>query len=126
VTPPALELERLRTTVESDLASYLADLERLVNTDCGSYTPAGVDQVGRWTADFLAGLGAAVEIRPDPAGRCGATVVANFTGPAPGPRVLLIGHLDTVFEEGTAAERPFRIEDGTAYGPGVTDMKSGL
>ena len=34
--------------------------------------------------------------------------------------------MDTVFDPGTAAERPFRIEDGVAYGPGVTDMKSGL
>ena len=40
--------------------------------------------------------------------------------------MLLIGHLDTVFDPGTAAERPFRIDDGTAFGPGVTDMKSGL
>ena len=34
--------------------------------------------------------------------------------------------MDTVFDSGTAAERPFRVEDGVAYGPGVTDMKSGL
>ena len=34
--------------------------------------------------------------------------------------------MDTVFDPGTAAERPFRIEEGIAYGPGVTDMKSGL
>jgi glutamate carboxypeptidase len=40
--------------------------------------------------------------------------------------VLLIGHMDTVFDPGTAAARPFRIADGIAYGPGVTDMKSGL
>jgi glutamate carboxypeptidase len=39
---------------------------------------------------------------------------------------LLIGHLDTVFPEGTAAERPLRIDAGIARGPGVTDMKSGL
>ena len=51
---------------------------------------------------------------------------ARSTGLAGGPRVLLIGHMDTVFDPGTAAERPFRIEDGVAYGPGVTDMKSGL
>jgi glutamate carboxypeptidase len=53
--------------------------------------------------------------------------VATFEGGAgSGPRLLLIGHLDTVFDEGTAAERPFRIEDSVAHGPGVTDMKSGL
>jgi glutamate carboxypeptidase len=39
---------------------------------------------------------------------------------------MLIGHMDTVFDPGTVAERPFRIDEGIAYGPGVTDMKSGL
>jgi len=43
-----------------------------------------------------------------------------------GPRVLMIGHMDTVFDPGTAAERPFRIADGRATGPGVSDMKGGL
>ena len=39
----------------------------------------------------------------------------------------MIGHMDTVFDPGTAAERPFAIDaDGIARGPGVTDMKSGL
>jgi len=126
VTPSAPVLERLRAAIAADLPGYLADLERLVNTDCGSYTPAGVNEIGRWTGQFLASLGAAVETRRDPAGRLGDTVIATFDGPAGAPRVLLIGHLDTVFDPGTAAARPFRIEDGTAYGPGVTDMKSGL
>ena len=124
--PSAAELDALRTVIGADLPAYLADLERLVNIDCGSYTPAGVDEVGRWVAAFLADLGAEVEHRPDPDGRLGDTVVATFDGRADGPRVLLIGHMDTVFDPGTAAERPFRIDDGIAYGPGVTDMKSGL
>ena len=120
------ELDALRTSIAADLPDYLDDLARLVNIDCGSYTPEGVNEVGRWTARFLAGLGADIEIRPDPAGRFGDTVVATFHGKADGPRALLIGHLDTVFDPGTAAERPFRIDDGIARGPGVTDMKSGL
>ena len=124
--PPAAVLDRLRAAIDADLPGYLADLERLVNTDCGSYTPGGVNQVGRWVAAFLADIGGTIETRPDPAGRLGDTVIATFEGPAGAPRVLLIGHLDTVFDPGTAAARPFRIEDGIAYGPGVTDMKSGL
>ena len=121
-----LELDALRATIAADFGDHLADLERLVNIDCGSYTPDGVDEVGRWTGAFLQGLGAQVEVRPDPSGQFGATVVGTFTG-APGlSRVLLIGHMDTVFDPGTAAARPFRIDEGTAYGPGVTDMKSGL
>lgn len=126
VSPSTLQLEDLRAAIATDLPAYLANLERLVNTDCGSYTPAGVNAVGRWTGEFLADLGADVEYRPDPDGRLGDTVVATFLGQPGGPRILLIGHLDTVFDPGTAAARPFRIEDGVAYGPGVTDMKSGL
>jgi glutamate carboxypeptidase len=126
VIPPTAELERLRAGIAADLPEYLANLERLVNIDCGSYTRAGVNEVGRWTGEFLEALGAAVEYRPDPAGRLGDTVVATFAGQAGGARALLIGHLDTVFDEGTAALRPFRLDDGVAHGPGVTDMKSGL
>jgi glutamate carboxypeptidase len=121
-----LELDSLRATIAVDLPAYLADLQHLVNIDCGSYTPAGVDEVGRWTAAFLAGLGAEIDVRPDPAGRFGSTIVATFHGRPDGPRVMLIGHMDTVFDPGTTAERPFRIEDGVAHGPGVTDMKGGL
>lgn len=119
------ELARLRTGVEARLARYLADLERLVNIDCGSYTKEGVDEVGRWTSGFLESLGAQVEI--DRNEELGDTVVGRLgSGEARGRRLLLIGHMDTVFDPGTAAARPFHIEGGRATGPGVTDMKSGL
>ncbi|HUP54137.1 MAG TPA: M20 family metallopeptidase [Methylomirabilota bacterium] len=125
-TATDLEIDAVRTSIAVDLPAYLEDLEELVNIDCGTYTPDGVNEVGRWTAAFLSDLGGDIDIRPDPEGRFGNTVVATFRGKADGPRVLLIGHMDTVFDPGTAAERPFRIDDGTARGPGVTDMKSGL
>jgi glutamate carboxypeptidase len=121
------ELTSLDAAIRASEPGFLADLERLVNIDCGSYTPDGVDEVGRFVAGFLSNIGADVEARPDPAGRLGATIVGRLHGTAGGPRVVLIGHMDTVFDPGTAAERPFRIDpDGRAYGPGVTDMKSGL
>ncbi|MGH2406634.1 MAG: M20 family metallopeptidase [Candidatus Limnocylindrales bacterium] len=118
------ELRALREVVEEELPAYLEDLATLVNIDCGSYTKAGVDQVARWTARFLERLGASVEIRPDE--RLGDTVLATLRGRPGAPRALLIGHMDTVFDAGTARRRPFRVSDGRAYGPGVTDMKSGL
>jgi glutamate carboxypeptidase len=127
-----IELAGLRARFEAELPAFLADLERLCSIDCGSYTPAGVNEVADWVAAFLAGIGASVERRPDPAGRFGDTIVATVAGPrarareARGLRILLIGHMDTVFEAGTASARPFRIDDGVARGPGVTDMKSGL
>jgi glutamate carboxypeptidase len=131
-TPPggavgADELAALHAHIAASLPSFLADLERLSNIDCGSYSPAGVNEVATWTAAALEGLGAKVERRPDPEGRFGDTVVATFEGAAgAGPQVLLIGHMDTVFPDGTVAARPFRIEGETAFGPGVTDMKGGL
>jgi glutamate carboxypeptidase len=126
-TVSADELAGLRDHVSASLPAFLADLERLSNIDCGSYSPAGVNEVATWTAAALEGLGATVGRRPDPEGRFADTVVATFEGQGgAGPRVLLIGHMDTVFPDGTVAARPFRIEGETARGPGVTDMKGGL
>ncbi|KXK59664.1 peptidase, partial [Micromonospora rosaria] len=46
--------------------------------------------------------------------------------PAEDQRVLLLGHYDTVWPEGTIADWPFAVADGIATGPGVCDMKSGI
>jgi glutamate carboxypeptidase len=123
VQPTDSELGRLRQTVDGALPDFLSDLRLLVDVDCGSYTKPGVDQVGRWMAEQLGELGAQVGVEKSET--LGDTVVARFEGGG-GRRALLIGHLDTVFPAGTAAARPFTIRDGRAYGPGVTDMKSGL
>ena len=122
----AAELDALRSSVAAGLPAFLAELELLCNIDCGSYTPAGVNQVGDWVAAELIALGATVDRRPDPAGRFGDTVIGTFEGATGGPRILLIGHMDTVFSEGTVARRPFKIEEGVAKGAGVSDMKAGL
>ncbi|HSK92449.1 MAG TPA: M20 family metallopeptidase [Candidatus Angelobacter sp.] len=122
------DLDALRRTVDARLPRFLDELERLVNTDCGSYTPDGVNRVADHVADALRELGADVErIRHEPEGdgaQLGDLVIGRLEGS--GPRLLLIGHMDTVFDAGTAAKRPFRIEGERATGPGVTDMKAGL
>ncbi len=112
----------IRDTVEGQLTRYLAELEALVSIDCGSYTPAGVNQVADFCTDALVALGATVERIP--AEGLGDLVIGQLAGV--GPRILIIGHMDTVFDPGTAAERPFRREGDRAFGPGVTDMKGGL
>ena len=124
VTPA--ELAALREAVDDEKDRFLGDLERLVGIDCGSYTKAGIDEVGRWTAAWLRSLGFAVVTHPNDLD-LGETVVGTLEGSEPaGPTLLLIGHMDTVFDPGTAAERPFTLERGIAKGPGVTDMKGGL
>jgi glutamate carboxypeptidase len=106
---------RLRESIAAELPAYLADLATLVGVDCGSYTKGGVDQVGRWTATAFRELGASVQVHPN--AELGDTVVATLRGHGTGS-VLVIGHLDTVYEPGAAAARPFRVEGDRAYGPG--------
>lgn len=108
---------------------YVADLREMVNVDCGSFTFDGVQRIADLCeARFRAG-GWDVERRPHaPAAgeqRLGDLVIGRLRG-AGTTRILLVGHMDTVFDEGTAAERPFRIDGSIATGPGVSDMKGGL
>ena len=122
------DLTALGRIVAARQPRYLAELEQLVNVDCGSYTPDGVNRIADHVADALGALGATVErIRHEPEGdrpQLGDLVVGRLDGD--GPRLLLIGHMDTVFDPGTAAARPYRSEGRKAFGPGVTDMKAGL
>ncbi len=56
------ELDHLPRSWPERWTSYLADLEQIVNVDCGTYNKAGVDEIGRWFADQLEELGARVTI----------------------------------------------------------------
>jgi glutamate carboxypeptidase len=102
---------------------FLEDLRALVNIDSGTYTPAGVAAVAEYLRPRFAELGCAVEVRPGQ--RLGPCLLARRPGQGH-TRVLLIGHMDTVFPAGEPERRPFRVADERAYGPGVLDMKSGL
>jgi glutamate carboxypeptidase len=118
----------LPEAVQARLPRFLAELESLVNIDCGSYTPAGVNRVADVVQASLGELGATVERIPhepeDGEPQVGDLVVGAL--PGDGPRLLLIGHMDTVFGEGTASERPYTVRGDRAFGPGTSDMKGGL
>src|SRR3954452_17761613 len=100
-------------------------LETLVNIDSGSGTENGLNKVAETIMSELKALGAQIEtVKPAEPAK-GTNVVARLTGTGRG-KILLIGHMDTVFQLGEAAKRPFRIADGRAYGPGVMDDKGGI
>jgi glutamate carboxypeptidase len=127
---PAMELSSLGSLAERRYDDFVGALEEMVNVDCGSYTPDGVNRIGDLCeARFRAG-GWEVDRRAhDPAGdepQLGDLLIGTLPGSGSGPRILLVGHMDTVFDEGTVAERPFSIDGTTARGPGVSDMKGGL
>jgi glutamate carboxypeptidase len=135
--PNGPDLHAIRKLAEDCYDSYLADLRTLVNIDCGTFIPAGVNQVADLMAERFGSSGWSVERisqASSPAGRdladrYGDVLVATLEGSARAAgsrRVLMVGHMDTVFDEGTAAARPFRTEGQTAFGPGVSDMKGGL
>jgi glutamate carboxypeptidase len=115
--------------VESRLDEYLQVLAEMVNADCGTYSPDGVNRIADLCEQGFRAGGWDVERRrhqpADGERQLGDLVVGRLAGDG-GPRVLLIGHMDTVFPDGTAAERPFRMDGGRATGPGVDDMKAGL
>ncbi|MEU8679539.1 M20 family metallopeptidase [Streptomyces sp. NPDC048560] len=118
---------------QARLGRFLSDLAALVTIDSGSYSPAGVDRVADWTADRLCSLGFSVErVTPDPVGgvSTGDVVIGRRRGRLTdvdgGRRILLAAHMDTVFPDGTAAERPFTVVGSLAHGPGVSDDKGGL
>ncbi len=98
--------------------------ERLVNIDSGTGDAEGLKAVGAIATEELQKLGAKIEtVSSAPA--VGDNIVATFSGTGKG-KVLLMAHMDTVFGKGAVAARPFRIEGGRAYGPGVSDDKAGV
>src|SRR3990172_11106569 len=123
--PPPADLQR---AVAAGEARFLVELESLVNIDCGSYTPAGVNRVADFVTTQLVDLGATVERIPHrPAegeAQLGDLVIGRLAGT--GPRPLGIGHIDTVFDPGTVTDRPFRATGTRGTGAGITDMKAGL
>ncbi|MBJ3814415.1 M20 family metallopeptidase [Shimwellia pseudoproteus] len=108
-----------------NLDNYFAELRQLVNIDCGTQTTQGVAQVAGIMADLWRGEGWHVTT-VDLGEQVGPGVLATNKPAASQYDVLLVGHLDTVFPEGTVAQRPFSQDETRAYGPGVSDMKSGL
>jgi glutamate carboxypeptidase len=124
-----VDVHALRDLVASRLDAYLEALESMVNVDCGSYSPMGVNEIADGCEQRFRAQGWDVERRDhrpeDDSPQLGDVVIGVLRG-AGGPRVLLVGHMDTVFDDGTARERPFRLEGDRAIGPGVSDMKGGL
>jgi glutamate carboxypeptidase len=113
----------LATYVDAHNQEAVALLERVVNINSGTQNLAGVQEVGRvFRAEFDA-LGFTTRWVDGAAFKRAGHLVADH--PGPGPRILLIGHLDTVFEKDSPFQTFERIDERTARGPGIIDMKGG-
>ncbi len=116
--------KELVRSIQVRLADEEAALEKVVNIDSGTFNLAGVREVGRYFQKELEALGFRtrwVEM-PEAMHRAGHLVAERVAPEGAGKRVLLIGHLDTIFEgEGNR----FKREGEKARGAGVADMKGG-
>ena len=122
-----MSVERISTAVHDRRGAMLEFLEHVVNMDSPSEDKALSDRVGDVFQARAEQLGMEFEIDRQEEyadNRVGRLAPANPV--AGGPRVLLIGHYDTVYAAGTVEDWPFRTEGPLAFGPGVLDMKGGL
>ena len=117
------DVVQLFDKVDQNREAMVDTWKLLVDRDCGSGNKAGVDGVGRDVKDFLEKCGFKVWFHEYE--KAGNMLVAEY-GDASKPFIVLTGHMDTVFGDGTAAARPFTIKDGKVTGPGVLDMKGGV
>ena len=106
-----------------DINEYVKQLETLVNIDSGSHNPEGVSKVADHLSSWYSDIGWIVKRHH----------IADEVGPlleivnceAEHYDVMFIGHMDTVFPDGTVQKRPFTRNEDLCYGPGVEDMKNG-
>ena len=101
----------------------LAEIELLVRIDSGSHDAAGVDRVSGAVAGMLAVQG--FELSREPLAGHGDRVAATLVR-GPGPKLLIVGHADTVWPAGTVAQWSPQREGAMLAGPGVGDMKGCL
>ena len=101
----------------------LERLELLVNIDSGTGQVAGINHIMTYLEQWLGDLGFTVTLHDSAS--FGHNLVARLKGKGE-VRLLLVGHVDTVYSAGAVAAQPFEVRDGLAYGPGVIDMKSGV
>jgi len=103
-------------------------LQSIVERESPSLDKAATDQLVDFLAGKLVSLGC--EVTRLSQRDFGDHLLARYwperCGPAPEGQLLVLCHIDTVWPVGEVSRRPFRIEGGNAYGPGVEDMKGGV
>ncbi len=109
--------------LQSYQAELLSRLQLLVNIDSGSGQSEGVEQIMQHLQAWVSDLGFSVSLRPTE--QYGPNLLASRRGKGH-TRLLVVGHVDTVYARGAATARPFQIRDDLASGPGIIDMKSGV
>ncbi|MBO5168825.1 MAG: M20/M25/M40 family metallo-hydrolase [Phascolarctobacterium sp.] len=113
--------EIIKKYLTDHYADYVKDLEILTNIDSGNGDREGTEAANKFVAQHMEAMGATTEFRYNDRA---CHLISRLRGEGE-LTVLLVAHVDTVFNRGEAAKRPFRVdENGFAWGPGVGDDKA--
>jgi glutamate carboxypeptidase len=117
--------KKITSHIDANNGAALKLLEEVVNINSGSMNFDGVYKVGQIFKGRLDALGFDTNwVDGKPFGRAGH-LVGYHTKKGTGKTLLLIGHLDTVFEPTSSLQKFIKVNDSTAAGPGISDMKGG-
>ncbi len=117
--------KKITASVDANNSSALKLLEEAVNINSGSMNFEGVYKVGQLFKARLDALGFETRWVDGKSFERAGHLVGYHTGKGTGKTLLLIGHLDTVFEPSTSFQKFTMVNDSTATGPGISDMKGG-
>lgn len=121
-----MQQQPLLTYLQEHHEAMIEDLRTVVTLESPTTEKAAVDRLGQHLAAKFQELGCTLEVVPQPAhGDQYVLTYAPAGTPATQP-VLVLGHMDTVFDLGDIAKNPLRLENGRLYGPGTSDMKGGV
>lgn len=115
----------LEEALKNSQEELLMDLEQFVNIDSPSGFEEGIKRFQSLVIERLKRLGAEIIQENVDLPMAGWNVKAVWQGRGKS-KILLLAHADTVWECGTANKRPFSVKGNRAYGPGVSDCKSGI
>jgi glutamate carboxypeptidase len=126
-------VEPVQSLAKKEKPALLETLKDLVSIESGSRDIEGLDRLADLIAARLKELGGQVELveasdvykMEDTPEKIGKMVRATFTGSGT-KKILLLAHMDTVYQRGMLAKQPFRIAGERAYGVGIADDKQGI
>jgi len=117
--------EKLRAAAEQARPALIDTLRDMVMIESGSSDVAGLAKMADFTEARLKALGARTERRKTTRGAGADMVIGTFEGTG-SKKLMLIAHMDTVYEHGILATQPYRIDGNRIYGPGIADDKGGI
>src|SRR3954463_1863885 len=117
--------EKLKAAAEAAQPALIETLHEMVLIESGSGDAEGLAKMAAFTEARLKALGARTERRKTTRGAGADMVIGTFEGTG-SKKLMLIGHMDTVYQKGTLATQPWRVDGNRIYGPGIADDKGGL